>query len=315
MARTSEHDWIAARLAATDPVWEPDARRARAALDAARHARSHRRRRPVRVAAAAAVFLVTAVVLAPAGRAVAQELWHRLFVSRVEVVRLDLSKVPLDTNISMTGAAQPASSVAEASALAGYRVHLPSADVLSQVPELHVLSPVALSQRIDQSRVAAALAAVGATDVDVPDEWDGVTLRATIGRTVAARYPGSTPAGGGLDEVTILQTPPIRLDLPPGFALDRFAEAIFRAGGLSWWEARTLGQEYAAQPAWLLDVPADKAVTVETVSLAGGTAIVIGEPVHDGGSETTVFVSRPWRLYAVSSLSRERSLRVAEMLQ
>lgn len=315
MERTAEHDWIAARLAVTEPRWEPDARRARAALDAAHRGRTHPHRRPVRLAAAATVVFVAAALLAPSGRAVAQELWYRLFVSRLEVVRLDLAKVPLETNISISGAEQSAASVEEASALAGYTVALPPAGVLAGVPVLSVLPPIALSQRIDAGRVSAALAAVGAHDVDVPAEWDGVTLRGTVGRTVAARYLGSTLVGRRPDDVTILQTPPIRLELPTGFPLDRFAEAIFRAGGLSWWDARTLGQEYAAHPAWLLDIPADKAVTVETVPLAGGTAIVIGEPADRGASEWTVFVSRPWRLYAVSSLSRERSLRVAETLR
>jgi hypothetical protein len=50
------------------------------------------------------------------------------------------------------------------------------------------------------------------------------------------------------------------------------------------------------------------------VPLAGGTAIVIEEPADGGRAETTVLVSRPDRLYAVSSLSRETSLRVAETL-
>jgi hypothetical protein len=312
MERTSEHDWIADRLAVTAPRWEPDPRRARAALARAVAGHGHRARRAYRIATAAAVFLVAAVVLAPSGRAVAQELWYRLFVSRVEVVRLDLSKVPLNTNISIAGTEQSAASVEEASALAGYTVALPPADVLPAVPVLEVLPPMSLSQRIDGGRVSAALAAVGADDIDIPAEWDGVTLRAIVGRTVAARYPGSAAVGDG---VTILQTPPIRLELPTGFPLDRFAEAIFRAGGLAWWDARTLGQEYAAHPAWLLDVPADTTVTVETVPLAGGAAIVIGEPGDGGDTEWTVFVSRPGRLYAVSSLSRERSLRVAETLR
>jgi hypothetical protein len=315
MERTSEHDdWIAARLAVTEPPWEPGARRARAALDAARLGPTHRYGRPLRLAAAGAAALLAAIAVAPSGRAVAQELWYRLFVSRVEVVRLDLSKMPLDTNISMSGAEQSAASAAEASALAGYAVGLPPAGVLPGVPVLSVLPPMALSQKIDVSRLSAALAAAGAADVDVDADWHGVVLRAHIGRTVSARYPASTPAGSWSDEVTVLQTPPIRLDLPAGFPLDRFAEAIFRAGGLSWWEARALGQEYASHPAWLLDVPADTPVTVETVPIPGGTAVVIAEPADGGASETTVFVSRPDRLYAVSSLSRERSLRVAETL-
>jgi hypothetical protein len=308
-----ENAWVAARLAALTPTWNPNPARARAAID---QATAPRRRVPAyRLAAAAAGALLAAVLLAPSGRALAQELWYRLFVSRLQVVRLDLSRVPLETKISTNGAEQSAASVAEASAIAGYRVELPPAAVLPVKPVLSVLQPVDMRQTIRKDTLSAALAAAGADDIDVPAEWDGVTLRGTIGRTVVARYLGPTGSGRRPDDVTILQTPPIRLDLPSGFPLDRFAEAVFRAGGLSWWEARTLGQEYAAHPAWLLDVPDEGAVTVETMPLAGGTAIVIEEAADGRGAETTVFVSRPWRLYAVSSLSRETSLRVAAALR
>jgi hypothetical protein len=308
-----ENAWVAARLAALTPTWNPNPARGRAAID---RATVPRRRAPAyRLAPAAAGVLLAAVLLAPSGRAVAQELWYRLFVSRLQVVRLDLSRVPLDTKISTNGAEQSAASLEEASAIAGYTVELPSADALTGVPVLSVLQPVDLRQTIRRDALSAALAAAGADDIDVPAEWDGVTLRGTIGRTVVARYLGAMGTGRHPDDVTILQTPPIRLDLPPGFALDRFAEAVFRAGGLSWWEARTLGQEYAAHPAWLLDVPAGTAVTVETLPLAGGTAIVIEEAAEGRGAETTVFLSRAWRLYAVSSLSRETSLRVAAALR
>jgi hypothetical protein len=312
-----DHRWVAARLAVTTPTWEADPHRAVLGPGAAPALRV----RPGLRLAAAAVTVAALVVLVPAGRAVGQELWYRLFVSRLEVVRLDLSRVPLETSIQLNGPQQPAASVQDASRMAGYTVRLPPADVLPGVPALHVMPPIALRQTIRTGPLAAALAAAGATDVEVPGEWDGVSLRATIGQTVVAVYrdptappvePGGAPSAR--DEVEILQTPPIRLDLPAGFALDRFAEAVFRAGGLSWWQARTLGQEYAAHPAWLLDVKDDAAVTVETVPLAGGTAIVIGEAAAGGGEETTVFVSRPGRLYAVSSLSRGTSLRVAESL-
>lgn len=315
MERTSEHDWIAERLAVTAPPWEPDPLRAWTAIESGAAGRGHRVPRTYRVAAAAAGALLAAIFLAPSGRTMAQELWYRLFVSRLEVVRMDLSRVPLDTSIRTDGAEQAAASVEAASAIAGYTVKLPPADVLPGVPVLSVLQPIELSQTIRTGPLAAALAAAGAGDVEVPAEWDGVTLRGRIGRTVVARYLGPRGLGRRPDDVEIIQTPPIQLNLPAGFALDRFAETVFRAAGLSWWQARTLGQEYAAHPAWLLDVKDDKSVSVETVPLAGGTAIVIEEPADGGGSETTVFVSRPWRLYAVSSLSREKSLRVAQALQ
>jgi hypothetical protein len=315
MAPTAEEHWIATRLAATEPGWRPDPLRARQRIDEGCLVRPAHRHRRVRVALAAAVAVVAAVFVAPTGRVLAQELWYRLFASRFQVVRLDLSKVPLDTSLSVRGAEQSAASIEDASALAGYTVALPPADVLPGVPVLGVLPPIAISHRIDRARLVAGLAAIGADDVEVPVGWDGVTLRGTVGRTVSARYLGSGAVGRVPDDVTILQTPPIRLDVPSGFALDRFAEAMFRAGGLSWWDARTLGQEYAAHPAWLLDVPEAGAVTVETVPLAGGTAVVVDETGDGRRGEVTVFVSRPWRLYAVSSPSREKSLRVAAALR
>ena len=83
-----------------DPTWTPNLARARTAID---RATAPRRRAPAyRLAAAAAVALVAAVLLAPSGRAFAQELWYRFFVTRVQVVRMDLSRVPLDTAIAPT---------------------------------------------------------------------------------------------------------------------------------------------------------------------------------------------------------------------
>lgn len=300
--------WVAARLATLAPDWEPSLTRGRAHIAA--HAPAPRRAWRYGLATAAAALLL--VSLAPSGRALAQDLWYRLFVSRLAVVRLDLSRVPLDTDIRTTGAAQAADSIEEASRLAGYTVELPPSDRLPGIPVLSVLPPVEVRQRIQARALRAALAGLGADDVDVPAEWEGLTVHATVGRTVIARFLGSGAVGRHPDDVTIAQTPAVRLDVPAGVALDRLAEAIFRAGGLSWWEARQLGQEYAAHPAWLMDVPEGGPVTVETVPLPGGTAIVI-EDASDG--LTTVWVTRPWRIYGVSSPSREKSLRVAGALR
>jgi len=105
-----ENAWVAARLAALTPTWNPDPVRARAAVDGA--APSRRRAPAYRFAAVAAV-LVAVACLAPTGRALAQELWYRLFVTRITVVRMDLSKIPLDTNVRLFGGPVGAGSVAD----------------------------------------------------------------------------------------------------------------------------------------------------------------------------------------------------------
>jgi hypothetical protein len=294
--------WVAARLQTLAPGWTPDHDRARALVDA-RAAGPRRSGIYKSLATAAALLAITA--LAPAGRTLAQELWYRLFVTRVEVVRLDLSDVPLDTSIKTDGAPVPATDLQDAAAQAGFTPYLVSSDVMSQLPTLSVTGPMEILQTIHTSRLEAALAHVGASDLKVPAAWDGVTVRAFIGPLVVAEYPG---------HIEVVQTTPIRLELPGGFQLARFAEIIFRTGGLSWWEARKLGEEFAARPAWLLDVPADEPAAITTVPLPGGDGLLI-EDVNDAGqARATIVMSRPTRLYTVSSPSRDVTLRLASAL-
>jgi hypothetical protein len=294
--------WTAARLAAVAPTWEPDPLRAHALM---RSRPVTRPRRAMYVGAVATAALVVAFV-SPSGRALAQDLWYRWFVTRVAVVRLDLAKIPLDTHIE-TGGYRGVASLAEAAREAGFTPSLPAADVAGGEPALSIVSRVELTQRISIRDLEAALRRENATDVDVPAEWDGTRLRGVVGPIVFAAYPG------GLE---VTQTSPIRLEMPADFPLQRFAEVAFRAGGVPWMEARQLSEEYAAQPAWLLDVPANAAVSVETVPLAdGGSAIVIEDPDESADERVKVIISRPTRLYAISSPSRELSLRVANALR
>jgi hypothetical protein len=301
MERTTEHDWIAARLAVTEPHWEPDVARARARLRQATPARPRR----ATVAAALATAALAIAFASPYGRAGAQELWYRWFVTRVAVVRVDLSKVPLDTSIRLDDL-QEQVAPADAAARVGFTPSLPPPELAGE-PALSIVGRVEMTQRIRTGALEEALAREHATDVEVPGAWNGISLRAVIGPMLVARYPG---------DVEILQTAPIRLEMPAGFPLERFAEVAFRAGGVPWREARQLAEDYARQPAWLLDVPADETVLVETISLpGGGSALLIDDPGERGRDRATVLLSRPARLFSVSSPDRELSLRIADTLR
>ncbi len=298
----SETQWVADRLAVVAPPWEPDMVRARARVRAA--APPRRRVWRYGLAATAAATLVVAIA-APSGRALAQELWYRWFVTRVAVVRLDLSRIPLESSIRTDAALVRAASLADAAGKAGFVPALPPDSIAGTPRELWVIGRMDVSQTVRTAAIAEALQREGAADVEVPAEWNGVTLRASIGPIVAAAYPG---------EIELLQAPPVRLEMPAAFPLARFATTIFRAGGLPADEARRLGEEFAARPAWLLDVPDDEEAVVETVSLPGGSALLIEDAAESGGERVTVIVSRPTRIYTVSSPSREQSLRVAGAL-
>ena len=262
-------------------------------------------RRRALYGALAAAAVLAAFASAPSGRALAQELWTRLFVSRVAVVHMDLSDVPLDGNVHIQGGPIEVESLAAAIARAGFRPVLPPPDVLSGPPRFAVLSRMEVTQTIHVSHLEQALQRVGVTDLKVPARWDGVTLRGTIGPLVFARYPG---------DIELLQAQAVRLDLPAHFDLARFLEIVFRVAGLDEPTASALARQYAAQPAILLDITDDEAATVETIRLPHGDALLIDDPNDDGRPRVTVVVSGPQRIYSVSGPDRTVVERLARAL-
>lgn len=304
METNHEDRWVAGRLSALEPQWQPDYARGRQLLDAGIAGRV--RGRSWRAAAALAAGLCIAALALPQTRAFAQALWYRLVLNRVDVVRLDLSELPLKVRVTTNGASEAVQDLDEAERKAGFRPDLPPPGVLGASPALSVVALIEMEQTIHVREMEAALRKWRASDVQAPAEWEGVQLRAAIGPMVAADYA---------EDVTVLQSRPIEMSVPAGFPLERFAEAAFRSVGVSWWEARALARKFVANPAWFLDIPPDEVANIQEVRLRAGTALLI-EDFGDGGKVERVTVIRTTseRIYAVSAGNREVCLRVAEAL-
>lgn len=294
--------WVAERLETIAPAWTPDTARARAAVEPAT---SPGRPRGAWAAAAALAGLLLAFAALPQGRALAQEVWFRLFLNRVDVVRLNLSDSPFDTSISGSGE-RAVATVDEAAALAGFRPRLPGPASWPGTPNLSVIGAMTISQTLLAAELRAALARSGAGDVTVPPEWDHLTVRAAIGPIVQADYP---------DEIQILQSRPVQLLLPPGFPLERFAETVFRGLGLQWAEARALARRYTANPSLLLGIPADEPARIEEVHLRAGSGLLIEELREDGSIErVTLMLTTPDGIYSILSPSRAVCLQLADLV-
>ena len=294
--------WVAERLSKVEPTWTPNVMRARVALDRELEPQP---RRQAWIAAAAIAGLALATVALPQGRAIAQELWFRLFLNRFDVLRVDLSDAPFHTNVMGSGQ-HVVAGLDEAEAQAGLRPRLPVAGSWVGKPTISVIGAMTIEQTVRTSELRSALAGVGASDVVIPDEWDQLTVRARIGPLVAADYPG---------EIQILQSKPVELFLPAKFPLSQFAEAAFRSLGLSWWEARALARRYVTQPSLLIGIPADEPARIEDVSLRWGSGLLVEEFKDDGGTErVTLVLSTKDAIYAVMSPSREVCLKVADLL-
>jgi hypothetical protein len=304
METNHEDCWVANRLATIEPQWSPNLARGRELL----HARlTGRRHSWTWMAAAAATAAVCVAMLAlPGTRALAQELWYTFVLDRVDVVRLDLSNLPLHMQVTTNGLEQSVQNMDEAERKTGFRPYLPSPDVLYATPDISVTGPIAVEQTIHVRDIESALDKVGASDVHVPGEWEGLQLRTEIGPMVEANYA---------DNIQILQARPIELSVPSGFALEDFAEAAFRSIGVSSWEARAMARKFTAHPAWFLDIPPDAVVNVQEVELRAAPALLI-EDLDEKGvvKRATVIWSTSERMYSVSSKNRELSVKIADDL-
>jgi hypothetical protein len=305
MKTNHEEAWIANQLALIEPCWSPNLERGRELLDARLVTR--RNSRTWLVAATAIVTLCVAAGALPPTRALAQELWYRFIFNRVDVVRFDLSKLPLHSRVTTNGLEQKVQNIDEAERKGGFRPFLPPPDALSANPNITVTGPISIEQTIRVRDIESALSTMGAGDMQVPPEWDGAQLRMEIGPMVELNYP---------NDVRIMQVRPIELYVPSGFDLEHFAEVAFRSTGLSSWEARAMAQRFAAHPAWLLDIPPEALVNVREVSLRAGRALLIEHLDQKTGQvkRADVVYNTSERTYSVSSKSADLSVRIANAL-
>src|SRR5271168_622876 len=304
METNHDDNWVAKRLATIEPQWSPNLARGRELLDAKLARPRHSWTWMTAAAATAAVCV--AVLAFPGTRALARELWDRFVLNRVDVVRLDLSRLPLHMQVTTNGLEHSVQNVDEAERKAGFRPYLPSPGVLDANPGVTITGPISVEQTIHIRDLESALATVGASDVQVPAEWEGARLRTEIGPIIAANYP---------DNVHILQARPIEFSVPSGFPLEHFAELAFRSIGVSSWESHGMARKFAAHPSWLLDIPPDAVVNVQEVALGAGPALLIEDFDQKGAlKQATVVRNTSERMYSVRSRNRELSMKIANAL-
>jgi hypothetical protein len=249
--------------------------------------------------------VLIALVL-PWPRAAAQRLWDRLILGRVEVVRVDRAGLPdgITRVFEMREAAplqfEAVDDVAQAERAAGFRPRLPAADILGGPPAMAVVRKVTLTtEPLNVSEMRRALAAVDATDITVPSEWNGTVLTVEGGPVVVARYP----AAG----VELMQAAPLNMTVPHGFHFDRFMELAFRVFGRNATDAKDFAARLAANPALLMVLRPGHHTIVREIPLRSGPAAIVGDP--DGGM--CVFWSTPGRLFIVSSAQMDEKLAIA----
>lgn len=302
--------WIDRRMAAAvaqTPEW-PDAVAARRRLDL-RH--TQRPRRLTLWAAATATVLATVLVV-PALRVAAQEIWDEVVLGRIQVMFADYdghgaAASFLSPVMQVRPDPRPVSSLDEAVRSAGFSPRLPGPDVFSMQPTYSVTDRASAKLQLRRAAIRYLVGKAGGAAGEVPDAWNGVDLEVRIGPAIIADYDG----------VLLLQSRPFELVTPAGFDTELFYRLAFQALGMSESDARALGADLAMRPALLTFMPAEERDLVREFRTKTGTGVMI-EEVYGPRKIAAVWAGGD-RIYALfpatRDVSREFIVEVANSLE
>jgi hypothetical protein len=259
--------------------------------------------------AAVAVLVAALILLLPAGRGVAQQIWQFLTVRRVAFVRVNRwpEGVP-SPQVGIIGTPVPpipARDVDEARWRVHYDPRLPRAGVLSGTPQLYTTFGMSAGTVVKAADLELALRKAGVTDQTVPHEWDGARLALHTSAVVIAQWP----------DVALAESLPLTLTAPPGFDFPAFSALVLRVLGVGPDQAQRLAQRMGTTPPWLAPLVQDlrEKATIEEIALRSGPAALLEE---SAAKSITVVWSVPDRVYVLrGTISRELAIAAANAVQ
>jgi hypothetical protein len=299
--------WVAQQTAYLDPPegWRPDTAAALTRFHAMHAQRSPWWRKLIW--ATAALVGLFSLLLLPAGRVVAQQLWQFLTVRQVAFVRVKPwpEGVP-HPEVKLIGVPIPpipARDVDVARQRVNYNPRLPRPGVFSDSPRLSTTFSVSAGTVIHAADLQLALRKAGVKDQTVPANWDGARLALHTSAIVIAEWP----------DAALVQSLPLTLTAPPDLDFSAFSALLLRVMGVGPDEARRLAQRTGTAPPWLAPIGTNilQDATIEEVQLNSGRATLVSET---GRISLTWTV--PDRVYLLSGkLSRELAIAAANAVQ
>ena len=210
------------------------------------------------------------------------------------------------------GKVQTVADAAQASALAGFNVRLPS-NAPGQ-PQIAVQDGGSFHMVIDRARAKAFLNEAGYADLVLPASVDGARIAVEIPTGITAGY-GTCPTAGSdqnclgtpgrryADCVMLLEMPSPSVDAPPDLDVARLVELGLQFTGMSAEQAKA----YSASIDWtstlVIPIP-NNAATYQQVSVDGVTGTLIQRPADDAPQYVLVWV-KDGIIYAISALGSD----------
>jgi hypothetical protein len=295
--------------------------------------------RPAWIALVVLSLILISMAFAPA-RAVANSFLSLFRVEQVRVVEFNLEDRPEDLGASSQfeymmsnqvqveerGEPQEAADAAEASALAGFPVRLPS----GMDGEYEVTPGGDITFNVDLAQVRTVLRDIGLTDIELPNSLDGAVISADIPSGVHASYgdcefeeledidPGrSEPADikDNLNCISFIQMPNPVVEAPADLDINKIGEAFLQLTGMSPEEAA----EFSSTIDWTttLVIPVPRYGTEhEQVSVDGVTGTFIKHYEYNTGDMYLLIWIKNNIVYALSGPGEKAdALEIANSLQ
>jgi len=192
------------------------------------------------------------------------------------------------------GQPQPVADAAEASALAGFPVRIPTAlPANAYLSSFEVARGPALHYEMDRATLQALLTAAEVNDATLPDV-ERLAIDLDLPTLVTQSYRLATA------RLTIVQAPSPEVLLTPDVDLVAFGELGLRALGLPEEEARRMARHIDWATTVVIPLPTDVAQFRE-ISIDGTEGLLLeASPHEDGGYDRMLIWQRDGIVYAVS---------------
>lgn len=290
--------------------WQPDAA---AALTRFRARRKTDQWRIWLAWTAAAATVATGIVLLPAARVKAQQLWQSMTVKQVAFIRVnswpDGVASPKVNLIGVPIPPIPARNVAEAGARVHYEPRLPISGVLNGSPRLSTTFSLSAGTVVKVADLELALRKAGVADQSVPAQWEGARLTLHTSGIVIAEWP----------EMVLVQSLPLTLTSPPDFDFSAYSALVLRVVGVAPDEAQRFAHQVGTTPPWLapIDRGFESKATIEQITLNSGPGTLVERDPHNGAPKSVTIVwSVPDRVYLLhGTLSRELAIATANAVE
>lgn len=290
--------------------------------------------------ALALVALLAVTMVFPPARAIANSFLGLFRVQQVSVIQIDADNLPkqleqsaqfqslIADNVVVEGGgdSQPAADLAEASALAGYTPRLPSD--LDAPSVLSVQPGGSVTFDVDLARAQALLDEIGRSDLKLPAELDGQTVRLEVPTMVAAGYGECDVPGMGYDPndpddagrrpvagncLTLVQLPSPQIEAPEGLDVAQLGQIYLQVLGLPADEAARLTARLDWTSTLVVPVPRGQTRTSD-VSVDGVQGTLIESAT--GRPNFVVIWVKDGMLYGLSGMEDvDQALAAANSLQ